>query len=125
MTDYVMIRAVLDTNVIIAALKSKNPRSPTAELMQHWRAGAFKLLYSDDVLAEYIEKCAAKMVSPALRSVLLRDIFWASLSLLPWLIAKYALSAIQMMNSYLPVPSPARPRIWSHMIHTCLIWGRK
>lgn len=35
------LRAVLDTNVVLAALKSKNPHSPTAELVQRWEAGEF------------------------------------------------------------------------------------
>lgn len=49
-------RAVLDTNVIIAALRSKNPASPTAELLQLWEGGRFDLLYCADLRAEYVEK---------------------------------------------------------------------
>jgi predicted nucleic acid-binding protein len=37
------LRAVLDTNVIIAALLSKNPGSPTVELLQRWGNGEFTL----------------------------------------------------------------------------------
>ncbi len=33
MTELARLRAVFDTNVIIAALKSKNPGSPTIELL--------------------------------------------------------------------------------------------
>jgi len=43
------LRAVLDTNVPIAAHLSRNPRSPTIELIDRWRAGEFVQLYSDDM----------------------------------------------------------------------------
>lgn len=49
-------RAVFDTNVIIAALLSKNPRSPTRELLRRWENGDFTLLYCGDLLLEYGEK---------------------------------------------------------------------
>jgi predicted nucleic acid-binding protein len=57
--------AVFDTNVVIAALKSRNPRSPTAELMTHWEAGKFDLLYSQDLRAEYARKTTERAVDPA------------------------------------------------------------
>jgi hypothetical protein len=41
------IRAVLDTNVPIAAHLSRNPHSPTVELLGRWRAGQFLQLYSE------------------------------------------------------------------------------
>jgi predicted nucleic acid-binding protein len=53
---------VLDTNVIIAALKSKNPRSPTRELLTRWDNDEFDLLYAEDLRVEYAEKLAAKQV---------------------------------------------------------------
>ena len=56
MTNPVLLRAVFDTNVIIAAMLSKNPHSPTVELLQHWSNGEFTLLYCDDLRAEYEEK---------------------------------------------------------------------
>ncbi len=56
------IRAVLDTNVIIAALKSRNPSSPTRELLQRWENGEFELLYAADLRVEYAEKLAARQV---------------------------------------------------------------
>ncbi|MEE8391348.1 MAG: PIN domain-containing protein [Anaerolineae bacterium] len=58
------IRAVLDTNVIVAALKSKNPSSPTRELLQRWENGEFELLYATDLRVEYAEKLVAKQVDP-------------------------------------------------------------
>ena len=58
------LRAVFDTNVVIAALKSRNPRSPTVELISLWEAGKFDLLYSDGLRAEYERTCAARAVDP-------------------------------------------------------------
>lgn len=62
MTDKAPLRAVLDTNVVIAALLSRNPHSPLVELLFHWRKGAFTLLYCEDLLAEYRERFVAKHV---------------------------------------------------------------
>jgi predicted nucleic acid-binding protein len=56
------LRAVFDTNVIIAALKSKNPRSPTRELLTRWKNREFDLLYAADLRVEYAEKLAARQV---------------------------------------------------------------
>jgi predicted nucleic acid-binding protein len=50
------LRAVLDTNVPIAAHLSRNPHSPTIELLARWRGGQFVQLYSDDMLVELVEK---------------------------------------------------------------------
>ena len=58
------LRAVLDTNVPIAAHLSRNPRSPTIELLTWWRSGQFIQLYSDDMLVELIEKFQARQVTP-------------------------------------------------------------
>ncbi len=67
MTDKLLLRAVFDTNVIIAALKSRNPNSPTVELLKRWRNDEFILLYADDLLLEYREKFIARNIDPALR----------------------------------------------------------
>jgi putative PIN family toxin of toxin-antitoxin system len=50
------IRAVLDTNVILAAHRTKHPASPNAEILARWRRREFQFLYSLDTLAEYAEK---------------------------------------------------------------------
>ena len=68
------LRAVLDTNVIIAALKSRNPQSPTVELLTRWAKREFTLLYSDDLLAEYAEKLADRSVALAVRERFLSGI---------------------------------------------------
>lgn len=54
MTD--LLRAVIDTNVIVAAYRSRNPHSPTVELIERWRIGEFKLIYSRQIHREYISK---------------------------------------------------------------------
>lgn len=51
-----MHRAVLDTNVVLAAQSSKNPASPNIEIMRRWGLGEFTWLFSADTLAEYGEK---------------------------------------------------------------------
>jgi len=56
------LRAVLDTNVVIAAHLSKSTRSPTRELIQRWRGGEFVQLYSDGTLTELRGKLAVKGV---------------------------------------------------------------
>ena len=60
-------RAVFDTNVIIAALKSRNPNSPTVELLTRWRGGEFTLVYADALLLEYQEKFVARKINLASR----------------------------------------------------------
>lgn len=57
-------RAVFDTNVIVAAIKARNPASPTAELIRRWLAGEFYLLYSTALLEEYAEKLTARKADP-------------------------------------------------------------
>jgi putative PIN family toxin of toxin-antitoxin system len=68
------IRAVLDTNVPIAAHLSRNPRSPTIELIDRWRAGEFIQLYSDDMLAELQEKFIARQVAPDIAAQYIADL---------------------------------------------------
>lgn len=57
------LRAVLDTNVFVAAHLSQNPDSPTVELLRRWRQQEFELLYSDDLLVEIDEKLSDKGIS--------------------------------------------------------------
>jgi hypothetical protein len=47
---------VIDTNVIVAAYRSRNPHSPTIELIERWRAGQFTLIYSRQIRREYISQ---------------------------------------------------------------------
>ena len=53
------LRAVLDTNVVIAARLSPHATSPTVEILDRWQQREFRFLYSLDTLAEYAEKLLA------------------------------------------------------------------
>jgi putative PIN family toxin of toxin-antitoxin system len=55
-----MLRAVLDTNLVLAAHKSASPLSPNREIIERWLRGEFKWLVSDDIVAEYAEKLLEK-----------------------------------------------------------------
>ncbi len=50
------LRAVLDTNVILAAHRTTQAASPNAEILARWQCREFEFLYSIDTLAEYAEK---------------------------------------------------------------------
>lgn len=49
-------RAVLDTNVVLAAHDATDPASPNREILDRWKAGDFLLLYSADIVIEFAEK---------------------------------------------------------------------
>ncbi len=49
-------RAVLDTNVLVAAHRTPQSTSPNREVLDRWQASEFTLLYSRDTLYEYAEK---------------------------------------------------------------------
>lgn len=68
------IRAVLDTNVIIAALLAKNPSSPTAEILRRWRDDEIELLYSKYVREEYAEKLLDRGADPQRTADLIDDV---------------------------------------------------
>ena len=57
------LRAVFDTNVYVSALLSRNPTSPTQELIQRWKSGEFDLLVSDALIDELAEKLQHKGIS--------------------------------------------------------------
>ncbi len=54
MTD--RLRAVFDTNVFVSAFLSRNPTSPTQELIRRWQADEFTLLISAAIATELAEK---------------------------------------------------------------------
>lgn len=68
------LRAVLDTNVPIAAYLSKNPDSPTKELIDRWRNEEFVQLYSDSTLAELKQKLVEKEITPLLAGRYVADL---------------------------------------------------
>ena len=59
-----MLRAVLDTNVVLAARRSTHAQSPNAEIITRWTNGEFLWLVSDDVVSEYAEKLLQKGIDP-------------------------------------------------------------
>lgn len=59
-----MLRAVLDTNVVLAAKRSQHPQSPNAEIITRWMANEFAWLVSEGVVAEYAEKLLEKGIDP-------------------------------------------------------------
>ena len=73
-TEPVRLRAVLDINVFVAAYKTQNPTSPTAELLRRWRNGEFELLYSEDIRRQIAEKLLEKNVDFLLTEELLVDL---------------------------------------------------
>jgi putative PIN family toxin of toxin-antitoxin system len=50
-----MIYVVVDTNVLVSALLSKNPSSPTVQILEHLLNGDITPLVDDDILEEYQE----------------------------------------------------------------------
>lgn len=54
------LRVVLDTNVIVSAFLSRNPTSPTQEIIRRWQADEFTLLVSDAIVDELAEKLIEK-----------------------------------------------------------------
>ena len=59
------LRVVLDTNVFVSAFLSRNPTSPTREIMERWQAGEFTLLLSDALVDEISEKLLEKGIDEA------------------------------------------------------------
>lgn len=58
-----ILKTVPDTNVIIAGQKAKNIDSPNKDYFDLFINGEIDLLYSQDTLAEYIEKLYQKNVA--------------------------------------------------------------
>ena len=58
-------RAVLDSNVPVAARRSAHPRSPNRELIDLWQAHQFTRLFSRDTVQESAEKLLALSVDRA------------------------------------------------------------
>ena len=55
-----MLRAVLDSNVVLAADGATNPLSPNKEIISRWSEGEFIWLVTADIAAEYAEKLLDK-----------------------------------------------------------------
>lgn len=50
------LKVVLDTNVYVSAFLSRNPTSPTQEIIRRWQAEEFILLVCDALFEEIAEK---------------------------------------------------------------------
>ena len=50
-----MIKAVIDTNVLVSALWTKNPNSPTRRILIALLQGQFIPLHNNEIIAEYSE----------------------------------------------------------------------
>jgi predicted nucleic acid-binding protein len=59
-----MVRAVLDTNVVLAADRSSNPLSPNKDIINRWANREFSWLVTEDIAAEYAEKLLEKGNDP-------------------------------------------------------------
>ena len=59
-----MLRAVLDTNVVLAGKRTAHPQSPNAEIITRWMAGEFVWLVSGDIVTEYAEQLLEKGIDP-------------------------------------------------------------
>jgi len=58
------LRVVFDTNVFVSAFLSRNPSSPTQELIRRWQADEFVLLISDALIDELVEKLLERNIAP-------------------------------------------------------------
>jgi predicted nucleic acid-binding protein len=56
-------RAVFDTNLYVAAHKSRNPNSPTVELFKRWANSEFDLIYCELLIEEIKEKFFEKGIT--------------------------------------------------------------
>ncbi|MCX7422003.1 MAG: PIN domain-containing protein [Planctomycetia bacterium] len=56
-------RAVLESNVLVAAQRSADPHGPNRELVERWKSSEFTFLFSPDTLLEYAEKLFALSVN--------------------------------------------------------------
>ncbi|NOH03726.1 MAG: putative toxin-antitoxin system toxin component, PIN family [Chloroflexi bacterium] len=68
------IRAVLDTNVFVSAALSKNPSSPTREIIERWKKGEFVLLICTQLAEEIVEKLVDYRVDENLVTALVERI---------------------------------------------------
>lgn len=57
------LRAVFDTNIFVSAFLSRNPSSPTRELIRRWQDGELTLVVSDALVDEVAEKLLERRIS--------------------------------------------------------------
>jgi uncharacterized protein len=73
-------RAVFDTNIFVSAFLSRNPSSPTQELIRRWLDGELTLLVSEALVDEVTEKLLERRIGEErvteLLSLLIRLAEW-------------------------------------------------
>ena len=74
------LRAVLDTNVFVSGFLSRNPTSPSRELLHRWLAEEFILIMCRPLLQEVI----AKLVSHRVESERIERFFANAVRLAEW-----------------------------------------
>lgn len=62
MTD--RLKVFFDTNIFVSAFLSRNPTSPTRELIHRWTNGEFILLVCDALIQEIAEKFLERGIEP-------------------------------------------------------------
>lgn len=67
-------RAVFDTNLYVAAHKSRNPNSPTVELFKRWADNEFDLIYCELLIEEIKEKFFEKGITAGTTVRLISDL---------------------------------------------------
>lgn len=68
------IRAVLDTNVFVSAALSKNPSSPTREVLERWERMEFVLLICASLTEEIVEKLIDRGIDESLVGALVESL---------------------------------------------------
>ncbi len=68
-------KVVPDTNVFIAAEKSRHIASPNKEFVNRWKNDEFEVLYSEDTLLEYISKLREKSIAENTVTKLIQALF--------------------------------------------------
>jgi len=68
-------KVVPDTNVFVAAEKSKHAASPNREFVNRWKNNEFEVLYSEDTLLEYISKLKEKGIDETTVRKLIQALF--------------------------------------------------
>lgn len=68
------IRAVLDTNIFISAALSKNPSSPTREVLERWERNEFALLICTPLAEEIVEKLIDHSIDESLINALVESL---------------------------------------------------
>jgi predicted nucleic acid-binding protein len=69
-----MLRAVLDTNVVLAGKRTAHPQSPNMEIITRWMSGEFTWLVSGGIVTEYAEKLLAQGIDPVKVEIFLADL---------------------------------------------------